>query len=281
MPRCRFLFKMYYIGSIKFYGSQRQKNILTIEDCLLNALIMKGYFRDIKKAGLEFASRTDRFVSARSSCFSFISVKQPILMEINSALPKDIGVWAHSEVSMNFSSRYDAILRHYKYIVPESLISLQKQHSLNLEIMEKACRELEGTHDFINFSKREKLEKKTVRELEVVKMTIDKDFIIFDFLGKSFLRQQIRRMVQKILGLGMGEIDYYDFLSLFDSSRDISYQAADPRGLILWDIIYDEKIKFLEDKKSKERMENYFINKELKYHFKHQLFRILQRNNSS
>ena len=281
MERCRYLLKIYYLCTKKFYGSQRQNDFLTIENCLLNSLLTKGYFEDVKSAGLEFASRTDRFVSARASCFSFITEKKPFLMEINSALPKEIGVWAYSDVPMNFSSRYNAILRHYKYIVPESITYLQKQQSLNLEIMEKACKELEGTHDFINFSKRENVKIKSVRELKVVKMTINNNFIIFDFLGKAFLRQQIRRMVKKILELGMSEIDYDDFLLLFDNSRDISYQGADPRGLILWDIIYDEKIKFLEDKKSKERMKNYFLNKELKCHFKQQLFRILQRNNSS
>lgn len=272
---------MYYIGSAKFYGSQRQKNRLTIEEVILNGLITKRYINDLKRSGIEFASRTDRFVSARASSFSFMSKKEPILMEINSALPKSIGVWAYSEVPLNFSSRYNAILRHYKYIVPESPLLLQKQYSQNLKIMEKACRELEGTHDFINFSKRVKKEKKTVRELKVVKMTIDKDLIIFDFLSKAFLRQQIRRMVQKILELGRGQITYDNFLSLFDHSKEVSYQGADPRGLILWDIIYDKNIKFLEDKKSKERMKNYFFNKELYHHFKYHLFRIFQQNNSS
>lgn len=281
MTRIRYLFKMYYIGSKRFYGSQRQKNMLTIEDSILDGLLSTRYIKDFKRSGIEFASRTDRFVSARSSSFSFISKKEPILMEINSALPKNIGVWAYSEVPLDFSSRYNAILRHYKYIVPESPLLLQKQYSQNLELMEKACKELEGIHDFINFSKREKGDKKTVRELKKVKMTIDNDLIIFDFLSKAFLRQQVRRMVQKILELGRGQITYDNFLSLFDNSKEISYQAADPRGLILWDIIYDKNIKFLEDKKSKERMKSYFFNKELSYHFKYHLFRIFQQNNSS
>lgn len=255
--------------------------MLTIEDSILDGLLSTRYIKDFKRSGIEFASRTDRFVSARSSSFSFISKKEPILMEINSALPKNIGVWAYSEVPLDFSSRYNAILRHYKYIVPKSPLLLQKQYSQNLELMEKACKELEGIHDFINFSKREKGDKKTVRELKKVKMTIDNDLIIFDFLSKAFLRQQVRRMVQKILDLGRGQITYDNFLSLFDKSKEISYQAADPRGLILWDIIYDKNIKFIEDKKSKERMKSYFFNKELSHHFKYHLFRIFQQNNSS
>ena len=280
MGRYRFLLKMYYAGSKKFYGSQRQNNVLTIENCILNALVRKRYIKDIKRSGLEFASRTDRFVSARASCFSFITEKEPILMEINSTLPKEVGVWAYSEVPINFSSRFNAILRHYKYIVPESVTILQEQHSINLESIKKACKVLEGEHNFINFSKRENLEKKTVRELKVVKFDIINDFMIFDFISKAFLRQQIRRMVTKILELGRGEINYDDFLLLFDSSREISYQPADPKGLILWDIMYDEKINFLEDQKSKERMKNYLLKKQLKSHFKDQLFRILQGNNS-
>ena len=61
----------------------------------------------------------------------------------------------------------------------------------------------------------------------------------------------------------------------------MSYQPADPKGLILWDVKYDEKIKFIEDVKSKERRNNFFLNKELNYGLKYQLFRTLQQNNFS
>ena len=75
MEKTRHLFKFYYIGAEEYFGSQRQPNYLTIEDCLLTALQEKNYINETKESGFEVASRTDKFVSARGSTFSFICQK--------------------------------------------------------------------------------------------------------------------------------------------------------------------------------------------------------------
>jgi len=280
MESRRYLLKFYYRGRKKFHGSQRQKNLLTIEECLINALNEKNYIKDAISSEFEVASRTDRFVSARANVFSFITTKKPILMEINSVLPKEIGIWACSKVKKDFLSRFNAIYRHYKYIVPEPLDYIQKNSNVfDLNLIRKACKELEGQHDFKNFSKPGKEEEKTVRNIDSVKISINNDFLVFDFKSKAFLRQQIRRMVKKILELGKGEIEYDDFLKLFDVSNQFLYQPADPSGLILWDIKFNDNIKFEVDIKSKKRMETYFLKQELKFGLKKQLFRILQTDN--
>ena len=85
-------------------------------------------------------------------------------------------------------------------------------------------------------------------------------------------------MVKKNLELGKGEIEYEDFLELFDPTKEISYQPADPSGLILWDIKFDDKIKFEVVIKSKKRMETYFLNQELKFGLKTQLFKVLYKS---
>jgi len=279
MRRTNYIFKIYYIGSEKYYGSQRQNEFSTVEDCIIDILIKRGYIKDFKNSGFEFASRTDRLVSARGACFSFISEKKPILMEMNSLLPEDIGIWAYSKVPIDFSSRFNANLRHYKYIVPTPLTILRKRFSVNLDLIDKACKQLIGEHDFINFSKREKEYQNTLRNMKSAKISIINDFLVFDFKSKAFLRQQVRRMVKKIIELGIGEIQYNDFLMLLDNSKYYSYQPADPRGVILWDIFYDDKIEFLVDLKSKERMYTYFNKKEILYNFKKQLFELLQNDN--
>jgi len=277
----KFLFKFYYIGRRKYYGSQRQPDFLTIEQCILDVLKKQGYIHDIDNSYFEFASRTDRYVSARGACFTCITEKEPILMEINSALPKEIGIWAYSEVPLEFSSRYGAILRHYVYIVPLPISYFQKTSGINIHLMKKACRELEGRHDFANFSKKQDDEINTLRDMDSVILSIQDDYLLFQFKSRAFLRQQVRRMVKKVLELGKGKIFYEDFLDLFDTSREISYQPADPEGLILWDIKFDEKVNFIIDPKSKERMNNFFIINILEYGLKHQLFRVLQQDDFS
>jgi tRNA pseudouridine38-40 synthase len=277
----RYLFKFYYTGSKKFFGSQRQKDLLTVEGCLLNTLKETKYIESMERSKIEFASRTDRFVSAKGNAFAFNTLKLPILMEINRALPNEIGLWAYREVPQNFFSRYNAVYRHYKYIVPQTLTFLKKKKNIDINLMHKACKKLVGEHNFRNFAKIENSEKKFIRDMDSVNLSILNDYIVFDFKSRAFLRQQIRRMVRKILELGIGDINYEQFLKLFDDSIDMSYQPADPKGLILWDVKYDDSIKFKIDLKSKERLNHYFLIQENRYAHKHQLFRILQQNNFS
>ncbi len=278
MENKKYLIKYYYIGEEQFFGSQRQKSLLTIDDCIINALIEKKYLINVKQSNFEIASRTDKHVSARGSCLSFITNKKPILMEINTALPPSIGMYGLTEVPLNFSARFSALSRHYKYILPIPIINQGEKGSLDLAIMNKACKELEGQHDFSNFSKKGKKEVKTVRDLDFSQTNIVDEFLIFDFKSKSFLRQQVRRMVKKILELGQGKINHDEFLKLFDTKLAISYQPADAHGLILWDIKYDDNVKLEWDVKSIERRNNFFQEKYSFYKHQALIFRFLQQN---
>jgi len=281
MEKTRYIFKFYYIGSKKYHGSQRQPDYLTVEGCLLSALKERNYLKDDKTSGFEVASRTDKYVSARGSTFSFETEKKPILMEINTALPKNIGIWGYSEVPLDFLSRYNALYRHYKYIVPYSINIRRKIASNNLNEMIKACKTFEGRHDFSNFSKLENDNEKTIRDIMLASLRLDGNFLIFDFKSRAFLRQQIRRMVAKIFELGLEIITFKEFLDLFNPSRTYSYQPADPLGLILWDINYGKKIQFTIDAKSKERMNEFFLLQEIKFSTKQKLFSLMQGNNIS
>ncbi|MBD3198050.1 MAG: tRNA pseudouridine(38-40) synthase TruA [Candidatus Lokiarchaeota archaeon] len=278
----KYLFKYYYIGYEKFYGSQRQKEYSTIEDTIIRALKSKNYLDNAKSSEFQSASRTDRFVSAKSATFSLKTEKTPILMEINSIFPKEIGIWAYCEVSNAFNARYDAIQRHYKYIVSYPLHYLQKKNKFDLGIIKTACKHLQGTHDFQNFSKRDKSYKDTIRTLDSIQFQIiDDSLLIFDFKSQGFLRQQIRRTVKKLLELGKGEISYQEFKNLLDPSEFISYQPATPFGLILWDIKYPQDIIFKLDPKSVKRMKKYFLEMKFDFWLKSKLFRVLEQDNFS
>lgn len=272
----RYLFKFFYVGE-KYHGSQRQLNYITIEECIINALLKKEYITDVRNSGFEVASRTDRHVSARGAVFSFITKKFPILMEINSVLPKDIGVWAHVKVPQDFLSRFNAEYRHYKYILP----IYSHDSTMDLDIMRKACKELEGRHNFTNFSKKEKDEVITLRDLMVARFEKHENFLIFDFKSRAFLRQQIRRMMTKILELGKNQISYDDFLGLFNPSEEFSYKPAEANGLILWDVNYGQGLEFEIDKKSVERMKTYLMQRYRDLYLKSRLFHIMEQDDLS
>ena len=278
MPSKRYLFKFYYIGSENYYGSQRQNGLETIEDSLINALITKGYIIDSNSSGFEVASRTDKLVSARGSIFSCIVKKEPILMEINSALPRDIGIWACTEVPEPFLSRYNAIHREYKYILPLKYFKDGGNLKLNLTAIKRGCKLTNGRHDFKNFYKSSAdIEEKTVRDLSlsVIKQG---EILIFSFRSRAFLRQQIRKIMAKLIELGKKEINLKDYSETLNSTKEYSFPPADPNGLILWDISYGTKFKFNIDQKSFERMMEY-VNKNYLYHKKRtKLFDIFQQD---
>lgn len=274
LKKRKFLFKFYYIGSKKFYGSQRQLEFPTIESYLIKALFNRNYITDVDEANFDVASRTDKWVSGRGAAFSVITNKQPILMELNSVLPYDIGLWGYTEVPLEFSSRFDAVYRYYKYILP-----LENKTPLNLDIVSKACKQLEGKHDFQNFSKRDNKNIDTTRTLNIASAKVKENYLIFHFKSKSFLRQQVRRMVKKLVEIGMNQLNFDEFLELFNTSSYISYQPANPLGLILWDVIYDNNIQFTIDPMSTKRMNRYFYQREQKSNLKKILFHILQHDN--
>ncbi|MBD3254429.1 MAG: tRNA pseudouridine(38-40) synthase TruA [Candidatus Lokiarchaeota archaeon] len=280
MKEQRFLFKFYYIGTKKYYGSQRQKNLLTIEGSLIEVLKTLKYINSIRDSDVEFASRTDRGVSALGAALTFVPLRKPYLIEINSMLPKEIGIWAYAKVPKNFLSRYNAIFRHYKYLVPIPDRD-NGGRGLDFKLMQKARKILLGTHNFLNFSKKGKKEVKTIRTIDFIDIRRRGKYLIFDFKSRAYLRQQIRRMVKKIMELGLGEISYDDFLSLLDASKYISYEPADPTGLVLWNIEYDKSIIFKIDPKSFDRMNKYFLNQKRAYHHKYELFKTLQENDIS
>ncbi|MFX1497273.1 MAG: hypothetical protein ACFFBH_07090 [Promethearchaeota archaeon] len=274
LKKRKFLFKFYYIGSKKFYGSQRQLDFPTIESFLIKALLNRNYINDVNEANFDVASRTDKWVSARGAAFSAITNRQPVLMELNSVLPYDIGLWGYTKVPLEFSSRFDAVYRYYKYILP-----LENKASLNLDLISQACKQLEGNHNFQNFSKRDKKNIDTIRTLNTASANLKENSLIFHFKSKSFLRQQVRRMVKKLVEIGMNQFNFDEFLELFNTSSYISYQPADPMGLILWDVIYDNSIQFTIDKMSIKRMNQYFYQREQESNLKKTLFHILQHDN--
>jgi len=64
---------------------------------------------------------------------------------INRMLPVDIRVLAWSPIKSSFNARYNCSYRKYNYFFTKQ--------DLDIELMQKACKKLEGTHDFRNFCK--------------------------------------------------------------------------------------------------------------------------------
>jgi len=160
-----------------------------------------------------------------------IKINMTKINEVNSFLPKDIKVIGYTQVSLNFSPRYDAIYRHYKYITP------YKRE--NLILMKYFSKSILGFHDFKKISS-QKTTKNTLRRLIAINIQKLGNFLHIDIIGRSFCRGMIRKTLSLLIEAGKGNIKYNDLSLLLNPviTKTTSLKYALPTNLILYDIKY-------------------------------------------
>ncbi|MHA2232835.1 MAG: tRNA pseudouridine(38-40) synthase TruA, partial [Candidatus Hodarchaeales archaeon] len=163
----RWAIRVAYFGE-SYYGFQRQPNLPTVEEKLLNALqqadlVDLGTLRDHHYAN---AARTDRGVNALEQTIAFNAAQTPNLNQINTYLPNSIFLWAMSEVPQTFHPRNSCYSKTYEYY------HYDRTSSLDLVAMRKSAEMLKGTHNFRNFArydpKRNQDFVRTISSLEVI-----------------------------------------------------------------------------------------------------------------
>ena len=109
-----------------------------------------------------------------------------------------------------FHARFSAKKRIYRYIIinRRAPIALKKnrvwhiQKDLNIKLMKKGAKILEGTHDFSTFRSSSCQSRSPIKTLDKVKIKRNKEKIEIIFSSKSFLQQQVRSMVGALKYLG-------------------------------------------------------------------------------
>lgn len=121
----------------------------------------------------------------------------------------------------DFSARFDALTRHYKYIVVNrrSAPVLRRNRvwwvarSLDIDAMRAAGKLLLGKHDFTSFRATQCQAKSPIRTLDTLNIIQNGDEIVFEFSARSFLHHQVRNMVGTLVEIGMGKP--YDINKIF------------------------------------------------------------------
>ena len=155
----RYLITFSYLGT-NYHGWQIQPNGNTVQEELNKALSVLCR-EEISTTG---AGRTDTGVHARMMTAHF-DVNNPIadgaqfVYRINKLLPKDISVSGIKEVDGEFSARFSATERTYRYYItkdknPFTLdVVAYINFDLDIELMNKAASSLFEYEDFTSFSK--------------------------------------------------------------------------------------------------------------------------------
>ena len=243
-----YLIKIEYEGT-KFVGWQSQKNGKTIQDTIEKVLkkILKTKIRIVG------AGRTDKGVHAFSQYASFklkkkIENKKVFLESANYFLKnKLISILDVRKKSNNFHARYSAKLRTYEYLIAnrQANLSIHKNRAwhvkkkINLNLLKKGAKLLEGTHNFSTFRAASCSAKSPIKKMNIIKIGKLKDIIKIRFSSQSFLQNQVRSMVGCLKYLATDKWSIDDFKEVFKSKKRSNCAPPAPAcGLYLYNIKY-------------------------------------------
>ncbi len=221
-------FRYSYFGD-RFFGSQMQPLLRTVEGELVAACRRLCLFDDWREANFVTAGRTDRGVHARGQVCSFLTDKQDQAVEaLNQVLPADIWCTAWASVPDGFHPRYSAVSRTYRYyfLAPGNTVA-----------MHEAAQEFLGRHDFSTFARVG--DRNPERKILAARVFEDGPFAIFEVTGESFLWNMVRCMATALERVGRGEADAGKIARLLAGPPEQRVPAAPPEGLVLWDIGYE------------------------------------------
>ena len=243
----RYLMTFSYDGS-KYKGYQKQPRMKTIQSEVEKVLTK---INSEKKVSIHASGRTDAGVHAYHQKAHFDLEKEWDLYRlqgsINSLLPKDIYVTKIEKVDANFHARFDVKAKEYIYEINMGEYSpIEKdyvyQYNKPLQVMERALKYLEGTHNFKSFTKADEEKEDYVRTILNTKIIRDKKNInrlTISITGTGFMRYMVRNIVGVLIEIGEGKLKSQDILNILKAEdRTQSGKTAPACGLYLKDVFY-------------------------------------------
>lgn len=199
------------------------------------------------------AGRTDAGVHAIGQIAHFdTSAKRSDyawLTGANRYLPYDIRIRALQAVRSDFHARYDALRRHYRYIILNSpqasalwrMRSQWHSYPLQAESMHSAAQVLLGEHDFSSFRAAECQSATPYRFLESISVIRQHHWVIVDIVGNAFLHHMIRNIVGSLLMVGDGRRQETWIKTVLEcKDRRKAGPTASASGLYFYGVKYPE-----------------------------------------
>lgn len=231
-----------------FHGWQDQKSSIRTVGGTLAAAVASVADHEVD---LVCAGRTDAGVHACYQVVSFEArVTRPLrswVLGINSALPSDIRVHWAGPVPEDFSARFTASARRYRYLMlsretPPALLRQRvawTHHALDPEAMDAAAQHVVGEHDFSAFRAAGCQANTPNREITGISVTASGPFLVLDVTANAFLHHMVRNIAGTLMAVGRGDFPG-DWVAEVLKGRDRRRAGvtAPPEGLYLVDIHY-------------------------------------------
>ncbi len=209
----------YFVGygysGRKFTGFQRGNGKRSVEDGIISALTKMNLDPEISSA-----ARTDRGVSATGNVFSMNCSGniRKVMADLNRNT-SDMVFHSYAEVEEGRSPRHNES-KTYRYIV----------FDYGREELQTVLSKFQGKHDFSNFARVD--HRNPVRTIDTIEVIENGDHVSVDFHARSFIWQQIRR----IMGFVFHAIENNLDIDPFSEHRIV--KLAPPDQLILKRITY-------------------------------------------
>ena len=182
-----------------FHGFQRQPDVSTVSDALLDALVEldllapgDGGASRPTPPGYAAAGRTDAGVSALAQTVAFDAPEWLSPRALNAHLPETVRAWAVADAPAGFHATHDAVRREYVYHLHAPAADPERART--------AAARLSGDHDFHNFTPEET---GTRRDVDC-RVAVDRTLRV-RVAADGFPRQFVRRFVAVVRAYAAGE----------------------------------------------------------------------------
>ena len=233
-----------------YFGWQRQDGQPSVQQALEEAAAMV----DGAPVLMQGAGRTDRGVHATGQVAHFDLQKPRPIRKIADALnfhlrPERVAVTHAEEVAEDWSARFNATLRAYRYVIINRRADLtidrglawRVAYPLDASAMDRAAKALIGQHDFSTFRDAECQARHPIRTLDKIDVARYSEGIEVTVEAKSFLHRQVRSIVGSLVEVGRGARQEDWIAEILDAKeRAACGPVAPPDGLFLERVEYGE-----------------------------------------
>lgn len=243
-----------YDGS-QYHGWQAQSGLHTVQQVLETAL---GKVADCE-ISVVCAGRTDTGVHATNQIVHFDCANERTIRAwmhgANSFLPKDVCVKWGREMPDDFSARYSALSRRYRYIIYNSPIRpallrsnvTWQYRQLDNRLMHEASQLLLGENDFTSFRSVECQSNTPMRHIHQIEVMRRGDLVMIDVTANAFLHHMVRNIAGVLIAVGSGKKPVKWISEVLQAKdRRMGAETAPPYGLYLVNVCYPKEYGVLQ-----------------------------------
>lgn len=200
------------------------------------------------------AGRTDTGVHATGQVVHFdteaVRNDRAWILGVNTHLPEDVSVLWCQPVNEDFSARFSATARQYRYVILNRSGRSAVFHSkvswrhgpVDEKLMHQAAQAIVGEQDFSSFRSSSCQAGHANRDIHYINVTRKGDFIYIDIKANAFLHHMVRNIAGSLLMIGQGEQDVGWMHELLQGKdRTQAGPTAPARGLYMVKVSYPKE----------------------------------------